>query len=85
MEEMMQNVEENNNPELAPNAFNGNIPLMFTIITGNEATPTEFRIAHAQMGILKPEQWQLFTTRLNDLITTLNSMAEDNAKTEPNQ
>jgi hypothetical protein len=83
--EEMKNVEENYNLEQAPNAFNGNIPVMFTMVTGSETTPVEFRIAHAQMVILKPEQWQLFTTRLNDLVSTLNSMAEDNAKTEPKQ
>lgn len=78
----MKNVEENYNPELAPNAFNGLIPMIITRVTGNENTPPMYRTSHAQVIFITPKQWPEIEMRFSDLINSANRMAEDNAKAE---
>lgn len=60
------------------------IPIDFMIITGDQNTPPEYRISHAQVNYITPKQWERLTMRLNDLIFTLNSLTEENKKEEPN-
>lgn len=60
------------------------IPIDFMVITGDQNTPTEYRIYHAQVNYITPKQWERFTMRLNDLIVTLNGLTEENRKEELN-
>jgi hypothetical protein len=59
------------------------IPVNIMCITGNNDTPVENRISYSQIVFIKPSQWELFALRLNDLVTTLNGIADDNRKEEP--
>lgn len=61
------------------------IPVNIMCIAGNNETPVENRISYSQLTFVKPSQWQLFTMRLNDLLTTMNGINEDNRPTEPNE
>jgi len=60
------------------------IPIDFMIITGDKNTPPEYRISHAQVTYITPEQWGHFTLRLNDLVLALNGPTKENKKEEPN-
>lgn len=56
------------------------IPVNLMVISGNSDTKTEHRLSYSQIVFLREEQWPTFTMRLNDLITTLNQMADDNSR-----
>ena len=59
------------------------IPVNLMVISGNSNTKAEHRVSYSQIAFLTEKQWPVFTMRFNDLITTINQMAEDNSREKP--